>query len=184
MPEYQITTITTTNAENTKIQASPAASLNAGIIASVFGIHLGAMLERDEAGMRVLVFPASENPRQSVKLIDVCTAAGIDSSVQSSIDSVVKELGFTGGLAATSIDVNQAFYYYSSHEADKGEGTNPPKHEYAFSLGMTNSFTPTTPENVPFRVESLSFSMWNSTRQKVTDAMGMATVGDILDKFS
>ncbi len=182
MPEYQVIT---TNSAKTKIQAGAATSLNAGIIASIFGIHLGAMLEKGADGTRVLVFPTSENPRQSVKLIDICAAAGISKGVQGSIDSVLKDyLGFTGGLDGTSIDVNQAFYYYSSYEADQGEGEDAPKHEYALSLGMTNSYTPHTPAGAPFQVESITFSLWNSTRQKVTDAMGMATVEDILDKFS
>jgi hypothetical protein len=169
------------SSENTKIQASAASSLNAGIIASVFGIKLAAMLEKQAEGVRVLVCPASENPRQSVLLKVICDSAGVSESVQASIDDVLKSyLGFTGGLEDTSIDVNQAFYYYSSYPADKGDSNQ----EYAFSLGMTNTYNPTKPDGAPFTVESISFSLWNSKRQKVIDAMGMADIGTALDRFT
>lgn len=180
MKEYQITASET---ENTKIQAGASASFNAGIVISVFSIQLAAMLEKGEQGTRVLVCPATENPMQSVSLKNICASAGVSDSTQTSIDGVLKDfLGFTGGLAGTTIDVNQAFFYYSSYESDKTAGGV--NQEYALSLGMTNDFTPITPKSVPFEIKSVSFSLWNSTRQKIVDSMGMTTVNDVLKKFS
>lgn len=176
------TQITVTNSANTKIQAAESALLNAGITIEVFSIQLAAVLEKSSDGIRVLVCPATENPNQSVSLKTICTDAKVSETTQTSIDDVLKNfLGFEGGLAETTIDVNQAFYYYSSYEADKSANANQ---EYAISVGMTNSFTPKTPEDVPFSIKSISFSLWNSTRQKVIDAMGITSVDDALKKFS
>lgn len=180
MSDYQITAV---ESENTKIKASKTVSLNAGIKISVFGITLMAELEKGDGGYRTIVCPASENPGQSVSLKDICNSAGVSEDVRNSVDRVLKDfLGFTGGIEQTTIDVNQAFYYYSSYDSDKSGDIN---HEYAFSLGMTNNFKPAKPKEAPpFEIRSISFSLWNSTRQKVLEAMGMTTVDKVLEKFS
>ena len=106
---------------------------------------------------------------------------GISQDTQASIDGVIKYLGFPGGLAETEIDVYQAFYYYSSSEKDKAGDVNQ---EYTFSLGITNTFEPHPQDTLPFNIESISFSLWNSTREKIVDSLGVFSIQDILKKFS
>lgn len=178
MAKYQIVA---NEEESTKIQAVSEASLNAGAIISVFGIRLLGAVERSATDTRVLVCPSTENPKQSVKLSSICNSVGISQDTQASIDGVIKYLGFPGGLAETEIDVYQAFYYYSSSEKDKAGDVNQ---EYAFSLGITNTFEPHPQDTLPFNIESISFSLWNSTREKIVDSLGVFSIQDILKKFS
>lgn len=179
MAMYQITA---NEEQSTKILAAKEASINAGAVISVFGIHLMGAIEKSADGTRVLVCPSTENPKQSVKLDSVCTSVGVSKEQQDSIDSVIKYLGFAGGLAETEIDVYQAFFYYSSSDKDKAEGDV--KQEYAFSLGITNTFEPKPQETLPFEIESISFSLWNSTREKVVESLGIFSISDMLKKFS
>lgn len=167
--------------ESTKIQAIKDASINAGAVISVFGIHLMGAVEKSDDGTRVLVCPSTENPKQSVSLDSVCDSAGISTTTKASIDSAIKYLGFTGGIAGTKIDVYQAFYYYSSSEKDKAGDVNQ---EYAFSLGMTNGGELNPQEKLPFSIDSISFSLWNSTREKVVESLGVYSIADMLKKFS
>ena len=169
--------------ERTKINAAEAATINAGAVISVFGIQLMGAVEKNADGTRILVCPSTNNSGQSVKLKDICDKAGILPDNQASIDDVIKYLGFSGGIDGTSIDVHQAFYYYSSNEKDidKDKKINQ---EYAFSLGITNNPKPEQKESFPFEIESISFSLWNSTREKLVESMGIYTISDILEKFS
>jgi hypothetical protein len=168
----------------TKIQANAAASLEAGIAVSVFGIQLSAQLEKADAEIRVLVSPAASNPVQSVSLGAICKEASVSDSMKVSVNAVLKYLGFDGGVEETFIDVNQAFYYYSSYADDQDTSVTPPlNYEYAFSLAVKN-VSPQQPENVPFQVKSISFALWNSKREKVVDAMGMKSIADALAAFS
>lgn len=167
--------------ESKKIQAVKDASINAGAVISVFGIHLMGAIENSADGTRVLVCPSTENPKQSVSLDSICDSVGISSTAKESIDSVIKYLGFTHGIKETTIDVYQAFYYYSSYKTDTADGLNQ---EYAFSLGMTNGGELNPPEGLPFSIESISFSLWNSTREKVVESLGVYSIADMLKKLS
>jgi hypothetical protein len=168
----------------TKIQANASASLEAGIAVSVFGIQLSAQLEKADGGTRVLVSPAVSNPVQSVLLKEICKEANVSDSTKASVNDVLKYLGFEGGVDGTSIDVNQAFYYYSSYADDQDSSVTPAlNHEYAFSLAMKDA-SPKPPTDFPFQVESISFALWNSKREKIVDAMGLKSIADALAAFS
>lgn len=171
--------------ERTKIHAAEAATINAGAVISVFDIHLMGAVEKNAEGTRILVCPSTNNSGQSVKLKDICDKAKIPSDKQTSIDEAIKYLGFSGGIDGTSIDVHQAFYYYSSNEKDAVVVDKDKKivQEYAFSLGITNILD-SKPKDLPFEIKSISFSLWNSTREKLVESMGIYTISDILKNFS
>lgn len=179
MANYELTT---NGSENTQIHADKTLSLNAGLSFNVFGIDIDTMLEKNAEGMRALLCPGMHVEKQSVMLASICQAAGVSEETQASVDSVIQYIGFTGGLAETSIDVNQAFFYYSNCPDDvTPEGGTS---EYAFSLAMENHFTPSGELNFPFTIKNISFSLWNTTRQKVLDTMGMGNLESALANFS
>jgi hypothetical protein len=166
-------------ADSTVIQADKTAQLEAGIVVSVFGIQLSAAFEKGDAGVRVLVSPATENPHQSVSLKSVCDGAKITNT--DGVDAVLTALGFTGGVAGTEIDVNQAFYYYSSIAADASDGISQ---EYALSLALVNTgFTPSL-KDAPFTIERITFALWNSKRPKIVKSMGLQTIAAVLAGLS
>lgn len=170
--------------EKTKIHAAEAATINTEAVISVFGFRLMGAFERNAEGTRVLVCQPTKDPEQKpVTLESVCTSAGVPEDKRNSIDSVIKYLGFTGGIAGIEIDVHQVFYYYSSNEKDIDKDKKIDQ-EYAFSLGITNTFEPKPEKPLPFTIESISFSLWNSTREKLVESMGIYTILDILGKFS
>ncbi len=166
-------------AGNTGIQANNTVSLNAGIKLSIFGITLMGVFEKNNTNIRVIVCPDWENPSQSVNLGTICSNAKVSDEVIKQVNEVLQELCGTD-VNSITIDVNQAFYYYSNYDSDISSGIN---NEYAFSLGMTNHFEPPKLD-YPFTIESVSFSLWNSTRQKVLEKMGMTTVSQVLEKFT
>lgn len=180
MANYELTV---NGSENTKIQAGAALSLNAGISFSVFGIHIETMLEKKDDGMRALLCPGTKVEEQKVSLKKICDAANVPNETQVSVDSIIRYIGFTGGLAETDISVNQAFFYCSSCPGDaSSEGKTS---EYAFSLALNNSkFEPSGELNFPFEIENITFSLWNTTRQKVLDTMGMGNLESALANFS
>ena len=180
MAKYQITT---SASESTKIHANEKANINAGAAISVFGIHLMAAVEKQADATRFLVCPSTENPKQSVSLASILKDAEIEDK-KDSIDGVIKFLGFPGGVDKTFVDVYQAFFYYSSSENDKAGANKDIDKEYAFSLGITNEFKPEPTEPLPFSIESISFSLWNSTREKVVNSLGTYSIEDMLEKFN
>lgn len=183
MANYQITA---SSSESTKIQANKNANINAGAVISVFGIQLMAAVEKQADATRFLVCPSTENPKQSVSLESICNEAGIDDSKKKSINDVMEFLGFTGGVNETFVNVYQAFFYYSSSDNDKAGANKDIDKEYAFSLGITNEFKPEYPDGKepPFTIKSISFSLWNSTREKVVNSLGTYSIEDMLVKFS
>lgn len=180
MAKYQITA---SAAESTKIHANEKASINAGAVISVFGIPLIGAVEKDENCTRILVCPSTENPNRSVSLASILKEAGIEDK-KDSIDDVIKFLGFPGGVDQTDVKVYQAFFYYSNSENDKAGANKDIDKEYAFSLGITNEYEPKPTEQPPFNIESITFSLWNSTREKVINSLGTYSIEDMLVKFS
>lgn len=199
MAKYQVAV---SEEESTKIRAAEASSINVGAVISVFGIQLIGTVEKEGDGTRIFVCPSTENPKQSVKLDSICGSVGFTEAQKKTIGEIIKYLGFNGGIEKTEIDVYQAFFYYSSHDKDKAEyekkdnkeddkKDNEKKdekivlnQEYAFSLGITNTYKPEPDETIPFGIESISFSIWNSTRKKVTESLGIYSISDMLKNFS
>ena len=153
-------------------------------VISVFDIKLMGAVEKSGDVTRVLVCPSTTNSGQSVSLKKILGKVEINPDNQTSIDKVIKYLGFSGGIDGTEIDVHQAFYYYSSNENDAAAVDNNEKinQEYAFSLGIKNNLD-SKPTDFPFAIESVTVSLWNSTRKKLVESMGMYTISDILGKF-
>ncbi|MBD5115071.1 MAG: hypothetical protein HDT46_07685 [Ruminococcaceae bacterium] len=185
MENYQITTAT----RNTKIQVNPDASLNFGADVEVFGIKLTGVIEKNNNDVRILVCPTSKNPQQDVTLKAILGELGITDTSQA--DDVLKFVGFDGGADKVDIKVHQAFFYSSNAEADIASITVPDKgtvkidREYAFSLGMVNTFEPSdNAKKLPFKIDSISFSLWNSTRKGVVESLGAYGIADKLDKLS
>ena len=163
------------------IQTNAVAGFSGGAEIELLGYAITGVVEKDNNGTRVLVM-TKDGKKQSQTVNDIINrlnaATTFNANIQaSSVDTV---LGYVGlSAATTTINLNQAFLLYNS------AATGTSKTEYAFSLAINNE--PQPPEQGKgletggmFTIRSVSFSVWNTSRQAVLKKMGMGSISQLL----
>lgn len=183
MAENQLTATAVGDSDAAKIQATDSSVALAAEI-SVFGIKLNAILEKGKDGnsyIKALVCLGGEQPKQSVTLGKVCQE--ISSNVKVIVDDVLQFLKLDSS-DNINIEIGQAYYYYSGNQNDwKKIGDDTIKYEYAFSVKITEK--PQEGElSLPFSIDSVSFSIWNTERNSIIKAMDLETIDEKLKELS
>lgn len=169
-------------------------SINAGIRFKVLNTSLSASYEHSAEGAgeqavtktKVLILP-TEAPNGGMSIAEMVAAVNAmiekfsgKTSTLTAEDITEKMAGLgLGDIAAIQVELRQVFLYII-HEK-KGSGEPVKTMEYALSIRITTPVSPDPSLKALFDIESVQFSLWNTTRDKILARMQLGDIDKLLE---
>ncbi|MDR3001963.1 MAG: hypothetical protein LBU89_11955 [Fibromonadaceae bacterium] len=159
-------------------------SVAVGASIELLGFDMNAMLavteENDIRSVKALVMPGITNSPQEITMKDLIDAFKEHNLEipEEGLKNALKYAGFGNDLNGIKIRLNQAFALYDSSITEKSKAL-----EFAFSISITSAKGTQEGDAAVFEIKSLSFAIWNTTRQGVLSTLGMGNIDDLVKKL-
>ena len=151
----------------------------------ILNTPLTAMIEKhDDGSMELLIMPQYQTQADQFTLADFIN--GINDAFKSIIGSDKYKLdandvenklsGFLENVKGISVALQEVFLHVSFGSSDKSDVTL----EYAFSVKITSK----APETKGFtfaEIQSVSFGLWNTTKESILSQMGLTSISELLE---